>query len=373
MSTPKFEIFDDGARKGEKLVIDRHLNYEFRYQLTNMYVTGERAIWFYPVQYSPWKHKCGDGDCDESLCNLAEDEFTHDVFEWEAHYDDPAPFKRKGEKVLMTEDRVVSFVPVKKEEQASIDMNWKRLRMMAQPIVDEQLGKLAMDQSWRTTPMKLSLGSLVVDTSVVRIDEASYNEMHPFGSATDMDAIEKVWKEKSTLYKAKRESEAAEKEKDGKKKAKLTMNGYDYGSNSTNTKNTGGDTGSDDEDVAEKENRVNGAREEEKQEEETKKAAEKRLVEEEVTKECKECCEEPCVWIAQRDAMIDFDDDEHSHLPEGAGPPNNIRRKKVYRQMVLTMNEGGTGKGVRVALPKCVEDGVRELFPSPTFMGFKCK
>jgi hypothetical protein len=71
--------------------------------------------------------------------------------------------------------------------------------------------------------------------------------------------------------------------------------------------------------------------------------------------------------------MIEFDDDEQSHLPEGAGPPNNICRKKVYRQMVLSMNKGGTGKGVCVALPKCIETEVRELFPSPTFMGFKAK
>ena len=83
-----------------------------------------------------------------------------------------------------------------------------------------------------------------------------------------------------------------------------------------------------------------------------------------------ECRESPCVWVGQRDVMVIFDEMEHAHLPQEDLPPNNIRRKKVYRQMTLHIQEGQVQKGVRPVLPACVEEGTRQLFPSPTFMGF---
>jgi hypothetical protein len=43
--------------------------------------------------------------------------------------------------------------------------------------------------------------------------------------------------------------------------------------------------------------------------------------------------------------------------------PNNIRRKKAYRQMALTINGGPTGAGNRVELPACVLSGIRSMFP----------
>jgi hypothetical protein len=42
------------------------------------------------------------------------------------------------------------------------------------------------------------------------------------------------------------------------------------------------------------------------------------------SKECKECCEKPCVWLVKRDEMIDFDSNKHNHMPEADGPPDNI-------------------------------------------------
>ena len=89
-------------------------------------------------------------------------------------------------------------------------------------------------------------------------------------------------------------------------------------------------------------------------------------------KECVHCSENPCVWETQRDKMILYDELEHANLPEEDLPPNNIRRKKVYRQMTLHIQEGQVQKGVRHVLPKCVEKGTRILFPSPTFMGSMC-
>jgi hypothetical protein len=371
MSTPKYEIFDDGARKGEKIVIERHLNFEYRYEITKGFIRDERDVWFYPVQIRPSIQKCEKGKCTDVLCTIPDDEFTDDVFEWTQYYTDPTPLLRQGQKVLMDDNRVVTFM-LAEEAAEKIDLNWRRLRNMAQPIVDEQLGKLAMNQSWRDTPMKLNLGSLLVDTKVVRIDEASYYDMSPNGDATDMDVIEATWK-KSKSGEKRVSMGTGEKEDERKKKAKVIVACSEYRKNGAHLHDS-----SSDEDTQEqqKENVINGTTYEESNTSETNKTKmDEGLKEDESTggKECKECCEEPCVWLVKRDEMIDFDCDEHDHMPDAHGPPNNIRRKKVYRQMVLYLNEGGTGKGVRVVLPKCVENGVRKLFPSPTFMGFKAK
>jgi hypothetical protein len=86
---------------------------------------------------------------------------------------------------------------------------------------------------------------------------------------------------------------------------------------------------------------------------------------------CKHCGEDPCVWLVSMENMRLYNESQHRSLPEEDKPPNNICRKKVYWQMFLSMNNGPIGRGVRVKLPKCVEEGARQMFPSPSFMGFK--
>ena len=86
---------------------------------------------------------------------------------------------------------------------------------------------------------------------------------------------------------------------------------------------------------------------------------------------CKHCGGDVCVWFEKKGIMEAFDENEHGHLPDDDKPPNNIRRKKLYRQMFLFINQGPAGAGVRMELPRCVEDGARQMFPSPSFMGFK--
>jgi hypothetical protein len=88
---------------------------------------------------------------------------------------------------------------------------------------------------------------------------------------------------------------------------------------------------------------------------------------------CTECCEAPWVWVSKEEGMQDFNNDINGHLPRADWPPNNVQRRKVYCHMVLNINEGGTGKGLHMRLPKCIENGVCKLFPSPTFMGFMTK
>ena len=92
-----------------------------------------------------------------------------------------------------------------------------------------------------------------------------------------------------------------------------------------------------------------------------------------VVEDCVHCGEDRCVWLANKERMVLIDETEHGYLPDDSKPPNNARRKKLYREMTLLLNKGPLGVGVRKKLPRCVENGARALFPSPSFMGFKNK
>jgi hypothetical protein len=52
------------------------------------------------------------------------------------------------------------------------------------------------------------------------------------------------------------------------------------------------------------------------------------------------------VWLSKEEEMLDFDDNKHGHLPLEEWPPNNIRLRKIYRQMTIFMNNGPLDKGV---------------------------
>jgi hypothetical protein len=246
-------------------------------------------------------------------------------------------------------------------------MNWRRLRNM-KPVVDEALGQLAMDGRWRTLPMKLDLGVLLVNAGAVRVDEQSYFTMEKSDNCADLDRWEKAWnsynkKRASVLGKTnkKREKLVAAKSPSCMEKHALVLTGTQTNAARLALLTKRMDRGRNE---SEKENK--GMAGQEKNEGKTK-------VEDEDPCDmmCEFCEETPCVWITKKEDMLDFDDGEHDHLPTEDWPPNNVRRRKVYRQMTLFINEGPMGKGVRKQLPKCVENGCRECFPSSVFMGFK--
>jgi hypothetical protein len=83
---------------------------------------------------------------------------------------------------------------------------------------------------------------------------------------------------------------------------------------------------------------------------------------------CDLCGENPCVWVAERAALIANNDNEHGHMFYLV---NKTRRKIAFRHMFWVVNGGPGQKGVRKRLPECVESGVGALFPDNNFMGFK--
>jgi hypothetical protein len=80
----------------------------------------------------------------------------------------------RGKRVEVSDNSLLSFHDVMVKEE-NLDMNyWRHLHNMVQPIVNNALGQLAINGSWRTTQMRLQLGSMLVDAKRVRLDECSY-------------------------------------------------------------------------------------------------------------------------------------------------------------------------------------------------------
>jgi hypothetical protein len=331
--TPKYEIFDDALKPHCRILYEKHLNYSFRYEVSERcLVTSNRVISFNLEQICPSEKKCLDGKCGEYLCSLQEEEFTTDCFEWSSYYTDPEPAVLRGKKVEIGLDGVIHVVNVKVHDK-SLDMNWRRLRNMARPIVDEALGRLAMDGNWQKSPMRIDLGIMLVDNKRLRVDENSFFETQNNGDSDskDLERSEKLW------------SEGKEK------RVKKSINDENTPPAEKNVA------------AVSTHNKKNKMEEKRSDEEDDESRSEL----------CELCFDDPCVWITKKEDMLNYDDDEHEHLPLSAWPPSNVRRKKIYRQMALYINSGPSGRGVRTELPKCVVDGCRECFPSPTFMGFK--
>ena len=171
---------------GSIQLIDRHLNYDVSYDVQDMIVTGKK-FHFHNEQIHPSVAVCHDGKCQHRLCRLNERDFksaadAHDPYEYEKD-------NVVGKCVKISELGAITFLD-EDGSQYCLDMNWRRLRNLAQPIVDEQLAKLAMRGDWKTNRVRLNLGTLMLDNRIVRIDAASYKEMKKNKSSTDVEDME---------------------------------------------------------------------------------------------------------------------------------------------------------------------------------------
>jgi hypothetical protein len=86
---------------------------------------------------------------------------------------------------------------------------------------------------------------------------------------------------------------------------------------------------------------------------------------------CPGCKEQPCVFTTHKENLVAYDEAEHSCLPGEDMPENNLRHKKLYRQLTLMFNEGPLGAKICLPLPSCCVTVIREMLPSNTYMGFR--
>ena len=90
---------------------------------------------------------------------------------------------------------------------------------------------------------------------------------------------------------------------------------------------------------------------------------------------CAQCDNQPCVfdefredfietraWSCLKDALLNDANDRKS-----TDVHRNLRRR-LYREFI-SMNGIATNR--RIKLPNCVEKGIRSLYPSKVYMGFK--
>ena len=88
---------------------------------------------------------------------------------------------------------------------------------------------------------------------------------------------------------------------------------------------------------------------------------------------CEFCAEDPCVWIQYQQEMY-----EYVEAMWGAETLDAVdqssRRRQLYKQMAHNQ-WGHLGAKKRRKHPKCVEDGIRGMLPSPngSYMGFHRK
>ena len=300
---------------------------------------------------------CRNGCCDEVICHVPDGDFVSakQTYKERESFVDPVI----GQLVKITPHGFVSFKDPAGND-AELDLNWKRLRNMAWPIVNHQLAKIANDGKWRTQPGRVDLGTLMLDNSVIRFDPHLYKEMEK-NNQKDLKNCETAWLKQLRCELSKR---GIERDDDGtyvKRRHKGSYHG-DYGLAEKENRKTMNNGDSIQLTLADKnESGLVKVKDEDE-----------RVVDDVGDDDCVHCGEAPCMWLSRKDIMVLYDENEHSRLANEDKPPNNMRRKKVYRKMTLMLN-GPLGAGNRKKLPKCVENGARALFPSPSFMGFKTK
>jgi hypothetical protein len=139
----KFKIHDYisvTSKQESKILIHRHLNFEVRYNVNNNIIT-HKSVWFKKEQIYPIISRCCNNLCVLSLCCSAEENSTFPEKVYDPSKEGNAALIGKLVKYLMM-GGVTFHNPDGYEEV--LDLNWKQLQNMAQPVVDEQLAKLAM-------------------------------------------------------------------------------------------------------------------------------------------------------------------------------------------------------------------------------------
>jgi hypothetical protein len=105
-----------GINPGQRVLVDKHLNFDVRYDLVDDIVT-HKHYGFHTEHILPNVALCRHGKCDEDLC-------AADVEEFEPHY--ILRVETIGKKVLINDNGVVSFVHLDSND-VDISLNWKRL------------------------------------------------------------------------------------------------------------------------------------------------------------------------------------------------------------------------------------------------------
>ena len=127
-----FEVVQKGLNPNERVLVDKHLNLDGRYNMVNDIIT-HKTYHFHTQKIPPNIAICQNGKCSKELCNAPEAGF-------EAARKNNSPLgnlwdKAIGKKVLIDENGEVTFCHPD-GDNIELDLNWKKLRSMDMPIMD---------------------------------------------------------------------------------------------------------------------------------------------------------------------------------------------------------------------------------------------
>jgi hypothetical protein len=133
-----------------------------------------------------------NGKCEEWLCHPIDEKYAcaADAYIPDEAQKDPVI----GKMVQISQHGFVSFKDQDGDDH-ELNLNWKQLRNMAKPIVNFQLSKIAFEGSWKTKPVRINLGTILLDNTVIRFDPSSYHEMEK-NDKKDMEQCEVAWRKK---------------------------------------------------------------------------------------------------------------------------------------------------------------------------------
>ena len=85
---------------------------------------------------------------------------------------------------------------------------------------------------------------------------------------------------------------------------------------------------------------------------------------------CHHCEDNPCLWSQYRDEILESVQTWILTLDDY--PNNRFIRNRCYKTFTA-MYHGVLGNGVRVDIPQCVKDGIRQEFPESSggYVGFR--
>jgi hypothetical protein len=200
--TYNWEVFHQEDRS--TVLVDRHLNFDIRYDVNEeMIVTGKKFR-FHLEQIHPCVSLCLDGKYEHTLCQL-KDTKAKSATDALKCLKDPII----GNLVKISHYNEISFKD-QDGDANSLDLSWRHLRNIAWPIVDSQLARLAISGVWKMCRVRLNLGTLMINNTMVQIDNESYAGMKKDKTSNglaDMEACNKPWNKKLASIVMKRDIE----------------------------------------------------------------------------------------------------------------------------------------------------------------------
>jgi hypothetical protein len=164
-----FKNLNKDLNPNRKVLVDKHLNFDVRYDGVINGIVIHKNDWFHTQQICPSIAKCQRGKRNEDLCHLPD----HEGFKFAKDGYGPTDNMKDlviGKLVRINEKGEVTFHDLDGDEH-KLDLNWKNMCNMARSIIDEQLLKIVNDGNWKKKSVWVNPGIKMLDNDLVHVDQ----------------------------------------------------------------------------------------------------------------------------------------------------------------------------------------------------------